>query len=48
MGNRIEKGLPLYTPANDATLLAGLLDLNVAKNSKTTTNNVEEGDLIQF
>lgn len=49
MGNRIEKGLPLYAPANDATLLAGLLDLNVAKNSKATTaNNVEEGDLIQF
>ncbi|XP_037814556.1 inositol polyphosphate-4-phosphatase type I A isoform X1 [Lucilia sericata] len=39
MGNRIEKGLPLYAPANDATLLAGLLDLNSAKSSKA---NVEE------
>uniref|UniRef100_A0A1I8PZI0 phosphatidylinositol-3,4-bisphosphate 4-phosphatase n=2 Tax=Stomoxys calcitrans TaxID=35570 RepID=A0A1I8PZI0_STOCA len=41
MGNRIEKGLPLYTPANDATLMAGLLDLNVASNVKAVTK-VEE------
>lgn len=46
MGNRIEKGLPLYAPANDATLLAGLLDLNSDANSKPT--KLDEGDLIQF
>lgn len=48
MGNRIEKGLPLYAPANDATLLTGLLDLKSAKNKTTSATNVEEGDLIQF
>lgn len=47
MGNRIEKGLPLYAPATDATLMAGLLDLNAASNAKAVTK-VEEGDLIQF
>lgn len=47
MGNRIEKGLPLYAPANDATILAGLLDLNFSTNPKAAAK-VEEGDLIQF
>ncbi|XP_075157465.1 inositol polyphosphate-4-phosphatase type I A [Haematobia irritans] len=42
MGNRIEKGLPLCPTANDATLMTGLLDLNVATTTKAAATKVEE------
>uniref|UniRef100_A0A1A9W218 phosphatidylinositol-3,4-bisphosphate 4-phosphatase n=1 Tax=Glossina brevipalpis TaxID=37001 RepID=A0A1A9W218_9MUSC len=49
MGNRIERGLPLYNTANDATVLAGLLDLNCSTGSiinKAATK--EEEDLSEI
>uniref|UniRef100_A0A1A9Z4R5 phosphatidylinositol-3,4-bisphosphate 4-phosphatase n=1 Tax=Glossina pallidipes TaxID=7398 RepID=A0A1A9Z4R5_GLOPL len=50
MGNRIERGLPLYSTASDATVLAGLLDINCSTGSivNKTSAKQEEEDLSEI